>query len=377
MGLAPLSRFPFLLDNPIDYLREVAGLAYVSKLSDIFAFSELRTEVEKIVDEFLSWKEESRESRDVVYEVLEGTSLVVLAALAGGEWIANRVSLYLAKKYSKRLRELSPEELVNIARVAGLRLKLLKDNYHVIYLQEKYSRKKIEPVIRQFAISLDFVDFLKATKRLSGDPKYRLTNQIVIDGSVYLSLDPDGRALIERIIEEKFADYIRKKIEELSSFGQLADLLEMDSVLYLITKIQQSAPKPAHTPGRGGTGPVVQEAFPPCISAIYAALKRGENLSHHQRFVLAAFLGSIGVDKEEIVDLFRSLPDFKEKITRYQVEHILGERGAGKKYLPYSCEKMKVLGLCVADCGVKNPLQFYFRERAKAGGKLVRKSSAT
>ncbi|MDW8011110.1 MAG: hypothetical protein RMH84_05920, partial [Sulfolobales archaeon] len=48
-------------------------------------------------------------------------------------------------------------------------------------------------------------------------------------------------------------------------------------------------------------------------------------------------------------------------IARYQVEHLAGLRGSGKRYRTYSCEKMKSLGLCVAECSTRTPLQYYRR----------------
>ena len=70
--------------------------------------------------------------------------------------------------------------------------------------------------------------------------------------------------------------------------------------------------------------------------------------------------------------MFRNMPDFNEKITRYQVEHLAGLRGSGKRYRTYSCEKMKSLGLCKADCGTRSPIQAYYRilSRMVKEGKL-------
>lgn len=91
---------------------------------------------------------------------------------------------------------------------------------------------------------------------------------------------------------------------------------------------------------------------PPCIEKILAELKAGINLSHYARWVLAVYLYNIGMDKEEIIELYKSLPDFKEKVTRYHVEYIFK-----KGYSMPSCEKIKGYGLCVKDCGVKNPME--------------------
>jgi len=63
---------------------------------------------------------------------------------------------------------------------------------------------------------------------------------------------------------------------------------------------------------------------------------------------------------EDLVNLFKTVADFDEKKTRYQVEHIAGLRGGHKFYMPPSCQEMNSLGLCPTNlgCGVKNPLNY-------------------
>jgi len=94
------------------------------------------------------------------------------------------------------------------------------------------------------------------------------------------------------------------------------------------------------------------ERHPPCIERIMAELKAGVNLSHYARWLLAVYLYNVGLSKDEIVDLYRSLPDFKEKVTRYHVEYIFK-----KGYSVPSCDKIKGYGLCVKNCGVSHPLE--------------------
>jgi len=56
-------------------------------------------------------------------------------------------------------------------------------------------------------------------------------------------------------------------------------------------------------------------------------LKSGKKLTHIGRFALVSYLHSIGWDVEDVINIFRSLPDFKEDITRYQVELYLWIKG--------------------------------------------------
>jgi DNA primase large subunit len=106
--------------------------------------------------------------------------------------------------------------------------------------------------------------------------------------------------------------------------------------------------------------------FPPCISKLYSELVSGQNVNHLGRFAVATFLNQVGLPSEKIVDAFRAAPNFNEHITRYQVERISGKRGNSKgAYNCPSCDKMRAYGLCVADCPVSHPVQFYEREISK------------
>jgi|GEM_PF-2583004 len=53
-----------------------------------------------------------------------------------------------------------------------------------------------------------------------------------------------------------------------------------------------------------------------------------------------------------------------ERVVRYQLVHIAGQRGSRVKYKPLSCQSMKTHGLCIDDgrrCpkNISNPLQYH------------------
>jgi DNA primase large subunit len=105
-----------------------------------------------------------------------------------------------------------------------------------------------------------------------------------------------------------------------------------------------------------------EELFPPCIRSLLKDLSSGKNLTHVARFALASFLLNIGFNVDEVLEVFRLSPDFREDIARYQIEHIAGLRGSRTKYLPYKCENMRSYGLCMWRCeNVRHPLQYFFR----------------
>jgi len=127
-------------------------------------------------------------------------------------------------------------------------------------------------------------------------------------------------------------------------------------------------PGPQRRREGGGRAPLPEASprMPPCIERLIKELQHGENLSHFARFTLATFLIHAGwTTIDQIVDLFRNAPDFDEKVTRYQVEHLAGKRG-GKKYDPPSCARIRQEGLCVADCGVRHPLELLRRRQGNS-----------
>ncbi|MEM1703777.1 MAG: hypothetical protein QXQ31_06960, partial [Zestosphaera sp.] len=94
----------------------------------------------------------------------------------------------------------------------------------------------------------------------------------------------------------------------------------------------------------------------PCMKKLLEDCRNGINLSHNARVALAAYMLNVGYSVDEVVEVFRTQPDYNERVTRYQVNYIASYDGEGKPLIPYSCAKMKEMGLCVRDCGTKNPL---------------------
>jgi len=109
---------------------------------------------------------------------------------------------------------------------------------------------------------------------------------------------------------------------------------------------------------------VTEDAVPPCISAMLSGLEAG-NASHNSMFILGTFFIGLGLPVDEVVKIFSRFPRFDEEKTRYQLEFLAGEKSTTKYSCPV-CAKIKSYGLCVRDCGVKHPLQYY---RDKVRGK--------
>ncbi|SEQ72432.1 DNA primase regulatory subunit PriL [Natrinema salaciae] len=109
---------------------------------------------------------------------------------------------------------------------------------------------------------------------------------------------------------------------------------------------------------------VVPDLFPPCMKALLDQIQKGEHLPHHSRFAITAFLTSIGMSTDEIVDLYRINSSFGEEMTRYQTDHIRGD-SSPTEYSAPSCATMQSYGDCVNKddlCErIPHPMAYYER----------------
>jgi DNA primase large subunit len=94
---------------------------------------------------------------------------------------------------------------------------------------------------------------------------------------------------------------------------------------------------------------IVLAKFPlSCPQTLYQAFSSGRHLSHIGRFTLTSFLINIGMPSEKVIELFRNISDFNERMTRYQVEHVAGERGSRTQYITPKCDTLKTHGVCTS-----------------------------
>jgi DNA primase large subunit len=110
----------------------------------------------------------------------------------------------------------------------------------------------------------------------------------------------------------------------------------------------------------------IKTDLPPCIKKALELLNKSENLPHSARFMLATYMLSSGKSVDDVVLLFKNAPDYNEKITKYQVEHLAGKKGSQTKYSVPACSKLVNENLCYAtiDCrGITNPIQFGRKNR--------------
>ncbi len=234
------------------------------------------------------------------------------------------------------------------------------------------------------------IDFLKRAsndeiKRLSSD----LGIDIAVDNDQYLIHFTDFVELIKGLSHIHWKLYyfeLEKGYVKLTKRNMLRLLKEAikeeieniifnieaipDAIAELANKIRIDYKEKLFIPRKGQdkVGSKNPDEFPPCMLYLYNNIDKG--LPHPGRFTIVAFLSNVGYSVEEILDLFRVTPDFNEKITRYQIEHILGLRGGKIKYSTPSCRKIKSFGFCFPDkiCKqfrVRHPFQ-YLKGRRRA-----------
>jgi DNA primase large subunit len=262
-----------------------------------------------------------------------------LAAASGNNYIKRRYALAEAKRAYGLLREEEKKKIMEIAGVFNWRIRSPKETVGG----------------RRFDFALFFTDFLRNTRSFQAK-KWKLVNRFVLDGEVYLNREEAARLLqeeVQRRVENRLNSNVRAMLS--------------DSTLERIDKLKRRyAGRIEKARFEEFPKEVVNEAFPPCIRQLYASAKHGRHLSHLGRFTLTSFLLNVGMKSGEVVDLFRSSSDFNERMTRYQVEHIAGERGSKTKYKPPTCETLRTHGVCpgVEDLckSVRHPLTYYGRK---------------
>ena len=164
------------------------------------------------------------------------------------------------------------------------------------------------------------------------EDEWRLVNRDLADGEVPLAED-ELLVLLRQAVGHRIEDGLPFDVP-----APIADPLaeELDHVRELLADLDLTR----------DIDTVVPEMFPPCMKYLLDQVQKGDHLEHHSRFAIAAFLTSIGMDTDEIVDLFQVNPGFGEEATRYQVDHIAGETSP-TEYSPPSCATMQSYGDCV------------------------------
>jgi DNA primase large subunit len=237
------------------------------------------------------------------------------------DWLRRRWALAEAARVERLLHGESDEVLLYVINDLGLQVKTVDGKW-----------------------IMHFSQYLHLSKRLTTEPRWKLVNRLMDKGLVTLT-----RPEVIRLVREMLYD----------SFTQTKPLptnWHPEEAKAVKEALQKRAAKTM--------APAPSKEWAPCMVALR---NRVADIGHFGLFALAAYMAQKGYEVKEIVDVLRVRSDFDEKIARYQVEHIAGQRGSRVKYRPPSCQSMKTHGLCIEDgkhCpnNIKNPTQYTNRQ---------------
>ena len=325
-----LAKYPFLKETT-EHVKKLD-----LKIEDLTnpEFNQILEREKERVEEAILFTAIDRKLDTPEVEIPSFPTALMLATATKNTFIQKRYALAEAKQTYEDLLEEPKERILEIAK--NFQWKLTTNNNPKIPLD----------------FALNFTDYLKNTTHLK-DKKWKLVNRILTNGTVYLTKNETIRLLSEEVRK-----HIEKRLEtkEQPTFPQkISDIAEQIK--------QLSIEKIGKTEMEGFPKIVLQTAFPPCINVLYQSFTSGRHLSHIGRFTLTTFLINIGMPTDKLIELFRNLSDFNERMTRYQVEHLAGEKGSRTKYIPPKCETLKTHGVCTNPDNlcqrIYHPLSYY------------------
>jgi DNA primase large subunit len=245
-----------------------------------------------------------------------------LALYVEDDWLRRRWALAEAARVERLLHCESDEVLLYVINDLGLKTRKIEDGKWVMH----------------------FSQYLHLSRRLGTEPRWKLVNRLMDKGLVTLT-QPEVIRLVREWLYDSFT---QTKPLPTNWYPEEAKAVK-EALQKRAAKTVASAPS---------------KEWAPCMVALR---NRVADIGHFGLFALAAYMAQKGYEVKEIVDVLRVRSDFDEKIARYQVEHIAGQRGSRVKYRPPSCQSMKTHGLCIEDgkhCpnNIKNPTQYTNRQ---------------
>ena len=333
LGQDEIAKYPFLADAG-QYLKDkgftLDQFGRDPDLKDLITKAYERIQVAadgKIYKSDLVGDQVSREAA-LPREVFSFLLAIVLLKLSGMHTLIKRFALAEARRAEKYLEK----DLANISDESKkqLAIRVIDDLFSV----------QIEKIDDYFVIPVS--DYLKHSINFH-EREWKLINRHVENGQVFLT--PHETV---RLIRKELGTYINSKIINAKTPTMIPGFEDHVNKLVMLSK-------------KFSTFTVTTGEYPPCIKHAIDVLEKGENLPHSGRFMLATFLLSKGQSVQQIAPLFKNAPDYNERVTLYQLNHLAGTSGSGTQYSCPSCEKLKTQSLCFAtsECdGIITPLQF-------------------
>ena len=290
---------------------------------------------------------------DQMVELISYPIAVMYVTILGEHFLDRRYALGEAVRAYRLLKGESEGRINEIA--------TLEFGWDLVQVQEEHDDQ-------EYRFKLRFSDYLRASSGFHED-KWKLVNRIMKNGHVLLTRNEAARLLqgeVEARIQARVSKHARISLPE-----PLKERLDRVAKVFEENRSRLG--------GENLPSEVINEAFPPCIRFCLEGLLSGRRASHMERFALTSFLVHVGMPLEKMVELYVSVTDFDEAMTRYQIEHIAGIKGHRTRYTPPTCDTLRTHGICKGKdeiCErVKHPLAHYRIKarrlaQAKSSGKV-------
>lgn len=336
LGTDEMAKYPFLADSG-QYLKD-QGFT----LEQFGTDPDLKLIVDKAVHRIKADVEHRPYKSDIVHDKAEKDSslprevfsfllAVVLLKLTGINTLIRRFSLAEAMRAEEYLqKDLKQMHYEN------------KDELAIQIIYQLSSIPVQKQNIKEDKFFIPISDYLSHSVHFH-EKEWKLINRYVENGKVFLTSQQ-----VARLVRSELSSFISKKIfsnntpSMLTGFQKPVEDLSIFAKKYFVPIM-------------------ISTEYPPCVKHAIDVLEKGENLPHSGRFLLATYLMGIGKSIDQIAPLFKNAPDYNEKVTLYQLNHLAGSSGSGTQYACPSCEKLKTQNLCFAipECdNIFNPLQF-------------------
>jgi len=328
LGTDEIAKYPFLPEAG-QYLKDKGfTLDQFGKDPDLFPIIEKAYQRIEVATKGKIYRSDPANLDELDIEVFSFLMAVILLKLSGMNTLIKRFSLAEARRAEKYLEK----DLADFSNRSkeDLALRIIRDLFSLRV--QKQDNFFIIPISDYLSHAVNF-----------HEREWKLINRKTEKGMVFLNSHE-----IVRLIRKEVDKFISSKIQSIKSPSMTDALKEPVEKLVILAK--------------KFTVPTFQSTeYPPCIKHAIGVLDKGENLSHSGRFLLATFLLVRGQTVEQIAPLFKNAPDYNEKVTLYQLNHLAGSSGGGTEYMCPSCERVKSKDLCFAteECNnIINPLQF-------------------
>jgi DNA primase large subunit len=331
-NLLKLAKYPFLNESK-QYVKE-------NKLSVEELLNDPIYEPAKLIG--IERLENAFKNRDVgirslateyncIMEILSYPIARMIAVCIGDIYFIRRYALSEAIHAYNQLINESLSSMINISKEFNFNIKFHSDDNR---------------------ISIFFTDYLKnaPTRYL----QWKMINREMKNG--YISLTNKDFA---RIIQEALRSRINHELDSKKCIQIIKESFKYD-----INRIKILVGNHRNKIESIPLGKLDIEKLPPCMKDILKSIQSGENVPHMGRFAIVAFLNSLKLNSNEILQLFSTAPDYEEEKSRYQVEHISGTTSS-TSYVSPGCEKMRSYGICPTEkmtdlCKkIRHPLNYY------------------